>query len=284
LLVFHDAPPHLAQLIPIHLNSRAGGRVAVVIMTPAVSIILVGSGWESINIPLRFTRIGPMKTLPVMTIYSGPLSMFGAKVQIAAQEKGLDFDLVMVAYDPVLGYMPKHTEVLRINPKGQVPVLTHGELEIFDSTQIFEYLEDLQPNPPLWPRDLTTRARARRLEHQSDEIYFAHIIRLMRLEEHLDDPVALASIQAATAYYTEMEKALGTNVWLAKDYSFADIGFYMAALFGERRGAPITAATPRLLEWRERMTQRPAVRAVAGTMARWLKAAGRPVPQFMAAL
>jgi glutathione S-transferase len=219
-----------------------------------------------------------------MTIYSGPLSMFGAKVQIAAQEKGLDFDLVMVAYDPVLGYMPKHGEVLRINPKGQVPVLTHGELEIFDSTQIFEYLEDLQPDPPLWPRDPATRARARRLEHQSDEIYFPHVIRLMSLHEHLDDPAAVASIEAATAYYGEMEKTLGTNVWLARDFSFADIAFYMAALFGERRGAPITAATPRLLEWRERMSQRPAVRAVAGTMARWLKAAGRPVPQFMSAL
>jgi glutathione S-transferase len=219
-----------------------------------------------------------------MTIYSGPLSMFGAKVQIAAQEKDLDFQLVMVAYDSVSGYMPKHTEVLRINPKGQVPVLTHGELEIFDSTQIFEYLEDLQPNPPLWPRDLTTRARARRLEHQSDEIYFPHIIRLMNLHEHLDDPVAVASIEAATAYYGEMEKALNGNAWLARDYSFADIAFYMAALFGERRGAPLTAATPRLLEWRERMIQRPAVRAVTGAMARWLKAAGRPVPEFMAAL
>jgi glutathione S-transferase len=219
-----------------------------------------------------------------MTIYSGPLSMFGAKVQIAAQEKDLDFHLVMVAYDSVLGYTPKHTEVLRINPKGQVPVLTHGELEIFDSTQIFEYLEDLQPNPPLWPRDLTTRARARRLEHQSDEIYFPHIIRLMNLHEHLDDPVAVASIEAATSYYGEMENALNGNAWLARDYSFADIAFYMAALFGERRGAPLTAATPRLLEWRERMIQRPAVRAVTGAMARWLKAAGRPVPEFMAAL
>jgi glutathione S-transferase len=222
--------------------------------------------------------------LETMTIYSGPLSMFGAKVQIAAREKDLDFRLVMVAYDSVLGYMPKHTEVLRINPKGQVPVLTHGELEIFDSTQIFEYLEDVQPNPPLWPRGPTGRARARQLEHQSDEIYFPHIIRLMSLHEHLDDPVAVASIEAATAYYGEMEKTLSTNAWLARDYSFADIAFYMAALFGERQGAPITAATPRLLEWRERMTQRPAVRAVVGSMARWLKEAGRPVPQFMSAL
>ena len=35
--------------------------------------------------------------LPRLTLYSGPLSMFGAKAQIAALEKGLDFDLVMVA-------------------------------------------------------------------------------------------------------------------------------------------------------------------------------------------
>jgi glutathione S-transferase len=226
-----------------------------------------------------------MKVLPPrMTLYSGPLSMFGAKVQIAAHEKSLDFDLVMVAYDSVLGYLPKHTEVLRINPKGQVPVLAHGELEIFDSTQIFEYLEDLQPSPPLWPRDLATRARARRLEHQSDEIYFPHVIRLMGLQERLDDPIAVANIDAATAYYQEMERALGTDAWLARDFSFADIAFYMAALFGERLGARITVSTPRLLQWRERMTQRPAVRTVAGAMARWLRAAGRPVPRCISDL
>src|SRR5678815_3691784 len=90
-----------------------------------------------------------------MTLYSGPLSMFGAKVQIAALEKRLDFELVMVPYDSRQGYSPKHPEVLRINPKRQVPVLVHGALEIFDSTQIFEYLEDLQPEPALWPVSYT---------------------------------------------------------------------------------------------------------------------------------
>ncbi len=70
------------------------------------------------------------------TLYSGPLSMFGAKVQIAALEKGLDFELVMVPFDSVRGYEPKHPEVLRINPKRQVPVLVDGDLEIFDSSQI----------------------------------------------------------------------------------------------------------------------------------------------------
>jgi len=207
--------------------------------------------------------------------------MFGAKVQIAALEKGLDFDLVMVAYDSRLGYSPKHAEVLRVNPKGQVPVLVHGDLELFDSTQIFEYLEDLQPAPALWPRDLRNRARARRLEHQSDEVYFPHVIRLMSLQKDLGDAVAIASIAAATAYYAGMEELLGTETWLAGQYSFADIAFYMAALFGERQGAPITPDTPKLLEWRDRMTRRAAVRPVVSAMARWLQAADRPVPAFM---
>lgn len=215
------------------------------------------------------------------TLYSGPISMFGAKAQIAALEKGLDFDLIMVAYDPHLGYSPKHPEVLRVNPKGQVPVLVHGSLEIFDSTQIFEYLEDLQPTPALWPRDISDRARARRLEHQSDEVYFPHIIRLMGLQKNLGDALAVSSIEAANAYYGEMEKLLTTRTWLAGGYSFADISFYMASLFGERQSAPVTAATPKLLEWRDRMTQRPAVRSVVSAMASWLRAAARPVPAFM---
>ena len=220
---------------------------------------------------------------PSITLYSGPLSMFGAKVQIAALEKGLDFDLVMVEYDSQRGYDPKPPEVLRINPKRQVPVLVHGDLELFDSTQIFEYLEDLRPTPALWPRDTRERARARRLEHQSDEVYFPHVIRLMSLQNNLGDPIAVTNIEAAQAHYVQMDNILTKSTWLAGDYSFADIAFYMAALFGERQGAPITMATPKLIQWRDRMAQRSAVRQVVSAMVTWLKAANRQVPEFMLA-
>jgi len=52
--------------------------------------------------------------------------MFGAKAEIAALEKGLDVELVMVAYESATGYQPRHPEVVRINPKQQVPVLVHA--------------------------------------------------------------------------------------------------------------------------------------------------------------
>src|ERR671918_1880570 len=138
-----------------------------------------------------------------MRLLSGPLGMFGAKAEISALEKGLDFELVMVPFEEK--YEPKHPEVLRINPKQQVPVLIHADLEIFDSTQIFEYFEDLQPQPPLWPREPVVRARARLLELKSDEVYFPHVIRLMGLQSTRDDPAAIAARDAATRFYETME-------------------------------------------------------------------------------
>lgn len=216
-----------------------------------------------------------------MKIYSGPLSMFGAKVEIAAHEKAIPFELVMVPFDMARGYDPKHPDVLRINPKRQVPVLIDGDLELFDSTQIFEYLEDVKPTPALWPTDARARAGARQLEHRSDEIYFPHIIKLMGLEDQPEDPAVVSAREGAALYYRAMEVTLGGGDWLAGTYSFADIAFYMAQLFGTRKGAPITDETPGLLAWRARMTARPAVAKVAGAMAAYLAATGRPVPDFL---
>ena len=217
-------------------------------------------------------------------LYSGPLSMFGAKAQIAAAEKGLDVELTMVPFQMQTLYEPKHPEVERINPKRQVPVLVHGDLEIFDSTQIFEYFEDLQAHPPLWPAGAAARGRARLLEHKSDEVYFPHIIRLMGLQATPLDPAAIAARNGAARYYQDMEAGLADREFLAGPYSYADIAFYMAQLFGERMGAAMTAATPRLLQWRTRITARPAVAQVVGAMAAYLVSQRRPLPAFLAHL
>lgn len=218
-----------------------------------------------------------------MVLYSGPLSMFGAKAQIALIEKAIDYQLVMVPYDRDRGYEPRHPEVMRVNPKRQVPILIDGDVELFDSTQIFEYLEDAHPVPPLWPREPAARAAARQLELKSDEVYFPHVIRLMGLQDRPDDPAAIAARDAASCYYTQMEARLADREWLAGDYSFADIAFYMAALFGERMGAVLGPETPKLLAWRERLTLRPSVMPVVAAMAGYLSSQRRPVPRWLAA-
>lgn len=221
---------------------------------------------------------------PPLRLYSGPLSMFGAKAQIAALEKTLEVELVMVPFDMGRLYDPPHPEVLRINPKRQVPVLVHGDVEIFDSTQIFEYLEDAWPSPPLWPRDVASRARARRLELESDEVYFPHVIRLMGLQDSPEDPAAVAARAGAARFYERMEAELAGRDYLAGGFSFADIAFYMAQLFGERMGAPVPASSSRVLAWRARMSARPAVWKVVRPMAAYLVSQRRPLPAFLAAI
>lgn len=223
-----------------------------------------------------------------MKLYSGPLSMFGAKAEIALREKGVAFDLVMVPFEMKTLYQPKHPEVARINPKRQVPVLVDpgpgGDLEIFDSTQIFEYLETIAPEPALWPTEPKARARARLVEMTSDEIYFPPIVRLMGLQQTPDDPGAVEARAAAVHFYDELERRIGTGAWLAGAYSYADIAFYMAQLFGARMTAPMTDAHPRLQAWRDRMSARPAVAAVAAAMGRYLLSQDRKLPPFLAKL
>src|SRR5258708_20134141 len=143
-----------------------------------------------------------------MKLYSGPLSMVGAKAEIAAREKGLDVELIMVPFEMKTAYQPKHPEVLRINPKRQVPVLVDGDLEIFDSTQIFEYFETVRAAPALWPADPKARARARLLEHKSDEVYFPPIVRLMGLQATPGDQAAAEAPPPAAPYYDPMEQAI----------------------------------------------------------------------------
>ena len=216
-----------------------------------------------------------------MKLYSGPLSMFGAKAEIAMQEKGIDFELVMVPFEMKTLYQPKHPEVARINPKRQVPVLVDGDLELFDSTQIFEYIETIKLAPALWPADPKAKARARLLEHISDEIYFQPIVRLMGFGQTSDDPAAVEARRTAGAVYDDMERTLDGRSWLAGELSYADIAFYMAQLFGERWGVPMTDAHRKLQAWRDRMSSRPAVAKVAGAMGRYLVSQGRKLPPFL---
>jgi glutathione S-transferase len=219
--------------------------------------------------------------MTAIRLYTGPLSMFGAKAEIALLEKALDFERIAVPFAEGDRYEPKHPEVVRINPKRQVPVLIHGDVEVFDSSQIFEYLEDAFPDPPLWPQTPGGRAKARQLELKSDEVFFPHIVKLMGLEDTPDDPAAVSARAAASRFYDEMNARLESRAFIAGDFSYADIAFFMAQLFGERKGAIMTGATPRLRDWRVRLLERRPVRKVAGAMGAWLAAQGRPVPEYL---
>jgi glutathione S-transferase len=206
-----------------------------------------------------------------MKLLSGPLSMFGAKTEIAVHEKGLDVTIEHVPFSIATLYEPKHPDVARINPKQQVPILIDGDLEIFDSTQIFEYFEDLGVGPRLWPEDPHDRARARSLELQADEVFFPNVVAIMPAQRKRADARQIASaIDEIHAYYDRMERRLAGRRYLAGEFSFADIAFFMAQFFASFLGEPWKEPKPNLDAWKELVAKRPSVGRVAGTMTRYL--------------
>jgi len=215
----------------------------------------------------------------MIQLYSGPVSMFGAKAEIAVLEKGIACERIFVPFSLTTLYEPKHPVVARTNPKGQVPVLVDGDLEIFDSTQIFEYLEDICPRPALWPVAPRQRARARQLELLSDEVFFPNVVTLMpRARAAAGDAGVKAACAAIDRFYVERNAELGNTGYLTGAFSYADIAFYMAQFFASFLGRPMSQSLERLTAWRRRVAGRDSVRAVAGTMTDYLRGNGVSVP------
>jgi glutathione S-transferase len=211
-----------------------------------------------------------------MKLYSGPLSLFSRKVEIALGEKGLAFEREMVAFTQAKGYSPKHPAVLAANPKAQVPVLVDGDLTLFDSTVIAEYLEDAYPQTPLFPRDAKARARCRLLELYGDEVLLAQVRRLMfRTEPPHHDPAVQALREeegrqadaAIRGLYGTLQDHLGGQEYFCGAFSVADIALFMAVLFALRLKGPSLDGHPAFAAWYARVRARPAVTKVADEVA-----------------
>ena len=212
-----------------------------------------------------------------MKLYSGPLSLFSRKVEIALHEKSLPFERVMVPFTQAAGYAPKHPVVQAANPKGQVPVLIDGDLELFDSTLIFEYLEDAYPAPALFPAGARERARCRLLELFADEILLPQVRALMHRTEPPDaDPQrelarhaeARRAEAAIRELYDDLERRLGGGGYFCGDaVSVADIALFMTVLFVLRLRGPALDGHPALAAWYGRAGARPAFARAAAEIA-----------------
>ena len=211
-----------------------------------------------------------------MKLYSGPLSLFARKIEMALGEKGLAFEREMVPFSQAQGYQPKHPAVLAANPKRQVPVLIDGDLTLFDSTLIFEYLEDAYPEPPLYPRGAAARARCRLLELTADEILLPLLRAFMYRSEPANPDPERRRVQEEEAAkagaeirreYAKLEARLGGQDYFCGGFSVADIALFMSILFVLRLKGPRLDGHPALAAWHARMSARPVIAAVAAEIA-----------------
>jgi glutathione S-transferase len=200
-----------------------------------------------------------------MQLWSGVLSTFSTKVRIVCAEKGVALTIRELPWSrQTLFAKPK--EFLAVSPRQEVPVLIDGDLVLFDSTVINEYLEEKYPLPSLMPHDLTARARCRLLEDQADYMVATHVTTLVR--EVFRQPDAAARDQAAVdksltafaAHHAMLDAALANAPYLCGEFSLADIANFVAIAFGRTLSARIDAGNTRLMAWLARVAERPTVK------------------------
>lgn len=76
-------------------------------------------------------------------------------------QAGIAFDEVVVPFDDMAASSPFKQALKGLTPVGNVPLLVDGDLVVWDSLAIAEYLAEQFPEKQLWPADARARARAR---------------------------------------------------------------------------------------------------------------------------
>jgi len=219
--------------------------------------------------------------------------MGSGKSKIAQKYVGADMFLYWLSGSPACframialeekklsGYMQKHlnylemehksAEVIRLNPRGQVPTFTHKGHVINESMGICEYLQYMFPDRgnTLVAEDkesyrlmLQRKFEATNLQKKCEEVVYY-------LKSKKEDEIDLEDLKRRKReLFAELQiwegyvKQLGENCFLAGKYNFtlADLAFYPYLAFCVHFGLSLDSRLPGLAAYYARATKREAV-------------------------
>ena len=146
------------------------------------------------------------------TIYIGNknYSSWSLRGWLMLKQSGASFEEVVIP----LRETGTRTTILRHSPSGLVPALERGELFVWESLAIGEYLADRYPEAGLWPADQTARAVARSVSaemHAGFSALRSHLPMNMRstFAGRSVTPEAQADINRVTALWRDCRKRFG---------------------------------------------------------------------------
>jgi glutathione S-transferase len=133
-------------------------------------------------------------------------------------------------------------------------VLVDGTTVVYESAIINEYLDEKYPDPPLMPKDLAKRARARiwidyantRLQRAGG--FIAHDYQVEKSKQELKEYLAI------------LDQEMRDREYIVGDYSLADITYIPFFTRLARYQATIDDSVPNVKAWMDRLLARPTVR------------------------
>lgn len=212
-----------------------------------------------------------------MTVYGAPLSPFVRKLRLLLAEKGLDYQLQIVAP------FNQPDWFFEISPLGRIPGFRDGELSLADSSVIAQYIEEQHPKTvALYGHSAAERAQIRWLEKYADyelaplTTFCVFVNRA--LNPTMGKPCDEAAVQKAIEdklprHFDYLEKTLaGNDYFVGNRLSMADLAFACQVINMEHGNAQIDAARwPGLAALQARLCQRDSVQAILPDECRMLE-------------
>jgi glutathione S-transferase len=148
-------------------------------------------------------------------------SSWSLRAWLVLKRTAQPFEEVVVALDQT----DTRAAILRHSPSGRVPVLRHGEVTVWESLAIAEYLAEVFPDAGLWPAERAARAVARAV---SGEMHagFAALRAHLPMDVHRRHPCP-AVIPAVAADIARI-----TGIWRDCRARFGGDGPFLFGRFG----------------------------------------------------
>ena len=194
--------------------------------------------------------------MPKLELVTAEVCPFAQRSHMTLLEKNLEFELREVE----LENKPSWFET--ISPYSKVPVLCHGNIQVYESTIINEYLEESFPEHRLLPDDPSKRANAR-IWIDFDNTHFVPVFYKLLLAQEASLQKILAAQMTERLVFLDQEgfsSASKGPYWFGKKLSLVDLSLYphfeRFPVLTEYRGMNIPRSCRRLRAWLDVMRER----------------------------
>ena len=200
----------------------------------------------------------------MIKLHGVTISNYYNTAKLALVEKGLAFEEVSM--------MPsQEPDVLAASPMGKVPYIECEGRTLSETNVIFDYLEDIQPQPALYPADPWARAKAKEII-RTVELYLD-----LPARRHLGtiyfgspvDPIVFDEVRPALEKgLRALEQLSSFEPYIAGEaFTFADITAYFQLRFTNLHTMKVydwdvTGAMPGLRAYLDLIAKRPSVDVV----------------------
>ena len=195
-------------------------------------------------------------------------SSWSMRPWVLLKQAGIAFDEVRVRFDSFDAQSEFKRTIGAVSPTAKVPVLVDGDLVVWDTLAIAEYVAETWPDRQLWPADAKARARARSVcaeMHSGFTALRSHCP--MNIEASLpdvgqlvwrDQPGVRADVQRLEAMWRSLLEVHGGKRFLFGDFGIADAFFAPVCMRLTTYALPVSKDTAAYIE---RVRQAPGVAA-----------------------